>query len=167
MEIIIRFLLGNLNIWTPVVAIVLGLIPQHGKPLTRAHFCATTLRWFLLLTVGLIGIEGFIFHAFLGQQTAAMIGWQDSPFQYEVAVANLSFGVLGIIAFIKNDYNFNLATVIGFAVWFFGDGVGHIYQLLQLKDMAPYNAGSTLYTDLLLPIMGLLLVAGARQRKVG
>jgi len=37
-------------------------------------------------------------------------------------------------------------------------GWGHIYQLAYLADKAAYNAGSTLYTDLLLPVMVLVLL---------
>lgn len=153
METSIRFLIGNPNIWAPLLAIILGFLT------TKNHRVAENiLHWFLLLVVGLIGIEGFIAHAFFAEQTAKLIGWGNNPFQYEVAIANLSFGILGIIAFIKKNYDFSLATVIGFSVWFFGDGIGHIYQYAVLGNAAPYNAGSTLYTDLLLPLMGLILI---------
>lgn len=165
MQMIIQFILGNLNIWTPIVAIILGLMSAGDQTTGKRHDCANILRWFCLLTIGLMGIEGFIMHAFFGEYTAKLIGWADSPFQYEVAVANLSFGVLGVMAFWKKEFGFYLATGIGFAIWFFGDGIGHIYQLYTQHNLAAYNSGSTLYTDLLLPLMVIGLLICSRCRK--
>lgn len=107
--------------------------------------------------LGLYGILGFVEHLFFSEAVAALIGWPDSPFQYEVAYANLVFGVLGVWAFISFDRRFVLACLVGFTVWFGCDGLGHVYSLVAQGDRAPYNAGSTLYTDLLLPLMGWVL----------
>lgn len=56
-------------------------------------------RYLLLLPVGIGGIWGFYFHAFYLEQSAEMIGWNTSPFQFEVAVTNLGLGIAGILDF--------------------------------------------------------------------
>jgi len=157
----IRFILAYPNVWTPFLAIIIGVITAFMYSQSVAE---NILRWFMLLTVGLLGIEGFIMHAFFGDYTAKLIGWTDSPFQFEVAIANLSFGVLGILAFVKRHFEFYLATGIGFAIWLFGDGIGHVYQMVVAHNFAPYNAGTIVFTDLLLPVFTLLLLAFAKRR---
>jgi hypothetical protein len=44
--------------------------------------------WMLLLFVGIGGVYGFLSHGFMGDIAAKEIGWANSPFQWEVAVAN-------------------------------------------------------------------------------
>ena len=166
MESLIRFILGDINIWSPLIVLALGLYKSSFAGCKRAAACASMLQYFMLLTIGLMGSEGFIMHAFFSEFTARLIGWHTSPFQFEVAIANLSFSVLGILAFFKRSYPFSCATVLGFAIWLFGDGLGHVYQRLMLGNTAPFNAGATMYTDLLLPIMGLVLLVGAKYAVV-
>jgi hypothetical protein len=91
------------------------------------------------------------------------IGWPTgNPFQTEVAVANLAIGVLGILCYWFRD-NFWLATVIGNAVWQLGDAVIHIRQIVVANNWAPNNAGVTLYTDIAIPIVLIVLLAIARR----
>lgn len=153
---IIRFILGDINIWAPCLAAGLGLWSAR-KNLEFTTWCQATLPWYVFWVIGIYGIHGFIFHAFFGQFVAQTIGWANSPFQYEVAVANGAFGVLGIMAFFRQQAPFYLATLTGFAVWFMGDGIGHVYQLVAHHNIAPNNSGTLLYTDFLLPIIGLIL----------
>jgi len=48
--------------------------------------------------VGIAGILGFYSHTFNAAATAEFIAWAPgSPFQFEVATANLAFGVLGVL----------------------------------------------------------------------
>ena len=69
-----------------------------GKPWAARRVVETLLQWSLLVNVGIAGILGFYQHAFNAAGTAEFIGWAPgSPFQFEVAVANLAFGVLGLL----------------------------------------------------------------------
>ncbi|MFZ4099869.1 MAG: DUF6790 family protein [Chlamydiia bacterium] len=79
-----------------------------------------------------------------------------SPFQFEMAMANLSYGVLGLIAFWKTS--FRVPVVIGSAVLYLGCAVGHIQQM-RLGDFAPNNVGPVLWlSDIAVPIVLLALV---------
>lgn len=165
MRVIMQFLLGNPNIWTPLLVLVIGVLSrktwQQGG---RIAICEKMLSWFCFLCLGLFSFYNTILHIFFGTFTAHQIGWQPSPFQYEVGVANAIFAVLGFMAFKIKNYHFRYATLIGFAVWFWGDAIGHIYQLSVLHDTAAYNAGSTLYTDILTPVLGLILLRLSKQQ---
>lgn len=65
------------------------------RPLTRGTIADTLLRGIFLFPVGLMSLWAATGHIFFPQQAAAAIGWQTSPFQFEVGVANLGIGLAG------------------------------------------------------------------------
>jgi hypothetical protein len=73
-------------------------------------------------------------------------------------VANLTVGVLGILCYWMRG-NFWTATVIGFSVWFLGDAVVHIKDIVVSANYAPNNAGVTFYLDILVPVILIALLA--------
>ncbi len=89
---------------------------------------------------------------FAPEESARLIGWQDSPFQYEVGMADLTVGVLGVLAFRRN-LGFRLATTIAVVCWLGGDAIGHIHQMVTAHNFAPGNAGSWFWCDILFPIV--------------
>lgn len=120
-------------------------------------------RWVALFALGFTGIYTFIMHAFFPVLTAANIGWPTSPFQFEVAMADLAIGVLGILSF-RATYGFRKATVIASIFWLWGDAVGHIRQMLTTHDFAPGVAGTWFWLDLIVPLLLLLaLIRIARE----
>jgi NTP pyrophosphatase (non-canonical NTP hydrolase) len=168
MDAIIRFVLGDINLWSPVVTVMCGMFAARrlsaaarGVPGWRT-WCAATLPWFCFWVMGIYGLHGFVMHLVFPDFTAKLIGWPNSPFQYEVAYANLVFGVVGLGAWFRPHREFMRAAVIGFLVWFGCDGIGHVWSLFAQGDTAEFNAGSILYTDLLLPVAGVVLFVGAR-----
>lgn len=118
------------------------------------------LSYFLFFNVGVMGIVAFIMHIFWGPYTAKMIGWQpDSPFQFEIGMANLAFGVLGIIAFWRRGH-FWEAVIIGWSVFLLGCFVGHVLDYYQHQNTAPWNWGTFLwFNDLFLPIVALVTLS--------
>ena len=120
------------------------------------------LLWFFVGAVGVGGLVVTASHVFFAAATAEQIGFPpDNPFQFEVAMANLAFAVLGISCFWRRGA-FWEATAIGFAVFYWGATLGHLVQLFAHHDDAPYNAGPILITDVGLPIV--LLTALWRLR---
>jgi len=60
----------------------------------------TVIAYGFAFNIGISGLYAFMGHAFFPNKVAAYIGWPPgSPFQFEVAIADLSFGVLGILCF--------------------------------------------------------------------
>lgn len=118
------------------------------------------LTWVLLVNIGFQGILAGFMHWYgpTADKTAEKIGWAaGSPFQKEVAAADAAFGVLGILSFFIRD-NFLVATVIGASVMLFWMGIGHMLDLKKNRNLSPYNAGSVVWFDLLVPVAMVVLL---------
>ena len=154
-------MLWYLNLTAVVVAA--GLHLWLGKPPVSAGRCVEVLLLYLLVIfAGVGGVMGFLGHTFMAQEIALKIGWQPSPFQFEVAVANLAFGVLGIMC-IRQRRGFRTATGIGYAIFLLGCGYGHMRDMTRHGNVAPYNVGPVLWVnDLAIPVVILLLLLARR-----
>lgn len=108
-------------------------------------------RWVSFWGVGVVGLYTFAGHVFAPAQVAANIGWPTSPFQYEVGMADLTVGVLGILAF-RRDFGFRWATTVAAICWLGGDAIGHLRQIVMTNNYAPGNAGPWLWSDILAPL---------------
>src|SRR6204780_4695335 len=106
----------------------------------RAAIARTYLLYLLLVYVGLMGVLTAYAHVFRPIQTSASIGWSTSPYEYEVGMADLTVGVLGLLC-LKFRGNFWLATAIANAVWLLGDAVGHVRQMELNNNHAANNSG--------------------------
>ena len=129
---------------------------------SRLGIVSTILLSLLVIQVGLMGLLTAYAHVFRPVQTSASIGWLTSPYEYEVGMADLTVGVLGILCLFFRD-NFWLATAIANAVWMWGDAIGHVRQMVEYDNHATNNAGLFLYAEFLTPLIILLLVAKHRQ----
>lgn len=108
------------------------------------------------------GIGGFFGHFLLPDVVADSIGWaQGSPFQLEMAFANLALGVLGMLAAQRRD-GFREATVIAVTVVGVGATIVHVTDYLATGNAAPgntlQNAANLIKPAFLIP----LLVASRR-----
>jgi len=150
MESIFAFGFSNV----PICLLALSLFAA-GFTWTGESLC----RWMLLLPIGLRGLWGFAFHAFASQEAAAFVGWQQSPFQYEVAAASLGLGIAGIVGFWRS-WEFALAATLMAFFYQEGAAVIHIIEVLFEADYHLGNAGTVLFTDLTAPfllVLGLCL----------
>ncbi len=140
---------------------VLTICVRRVKGVGRLDILA---GWLLVCGMGLGGVWAFIGHAFFPAKVAASIGWATSPFQWEIAWANLAIGTLGLLcAFFKG--RFRLATAIAANVYLLGCAAGHIRQMMTAGNFSVNNAGPILWVgDLALPLLTLaLVVAGEVQ----
>jgi hypothetical protein len=147
-----------------LVFLILGLVVGAAhvyldkQPRTRWRVAQIFLLWFLVIIVGVTGVVAFIGHTVFADATAHSIGWPaGNPFQSEVAVANLTVGILGILCYWMRG-NFWIATVIGFSVWWLGDAVVHIRSIVVDANYASDNAGVTFYLDILVPVLLIALL---------
>ena len=159
MATLIYAVLGNFTITFLVLGLVVSgiAIARQPPPRTRAMVYEALLRWFLFFSIGASMLYNFVLHVFFGAMTAKLIGWADSPFQIEVGLASLGFAVVGFIAF-RGGWQVRLAALAGPACFLVGAGIGHVYQIATTHNMAPGNAGAILYTDFLIPVIGLVLL---------
>src|SRR4051812_42879787 len=106
-ESILNAGLNNFGFIALVVGVVVAIVrATRGQP-----FSEELLRWSLLMGVGVNGIYCGLGHILLPDYSARMIGWEDSPFQFEVGSADLAIGVAGVVSF-WGDYGFRLAVAI-------------------------------------------------------
>lgn len=130
----------------------------YKKEFSIKEFFKYLMDNIFLISIGLFSIFSASGHIFMGPEIAKQIGWPpNNPFQFEVGIANLSYGILGLIAYkLKNSTR--LITLIGWSIFLIGAFVGHLIQAYVHKDFAPYNFGIFIwFNDLILPSLALLL----------
>jgi hypothetical protein len=80
-------------LWVAALAAAGIAIWRGPRPITRGFVVDRLLRYLFLFPLGLQGLWGFVGHVFFPAQSAAAIGWPDTPFQLEVGMANLGLGL--------------------------------------------------------------------------
>ncbi len=154
----IGFFLRNLPAVLFVVALVAAAVRRRGPAAERF------LSWILLLPIGVTGLWAGVTHVFFPSVAAAHIGWQTSPFQFEVGMADLAVGVTALLSFWR-DLSFKAAAVCAASVFLLGDAIGHVHQMIAANNFAPGNAGVPFYMDVICPLLAIgLLAAAARSR---
>jgi hypothetical protein len=121
----------------------------------------TTLELGLFWLVGVNGIITASGHLFAPAPIARLIGWPTSPFQWEVGLADLSYGVLGVMA-PAFGREFWLATIVVFSVFMLGAAAGHVRSMLQEHNFAPGNAGYYFWYDIVVPLSLIALYVVTR-----
>ena len=142
------------------IAIIIAIIQiaVSKKNLHLVHVVEIFLHYMIPLNIGVMSLIAFIAHAFFSVRTALMIGWEaNSPFQFEVAMANLGLGIVGILS-IWLKRGFWLSTVISYVVLALGCAWLHLTMVANI-GIAPLNYSIYLYAnDLIIPIVLLALV---------
>jgi len=145
------------------LAVVAALLSAGlSRNARQGNLAEQLFRWVAFFGAGVVGIYCFLGHVFAPVQTAAAIGWETSPFQYEVGMANLAVGVLGILAF-RKDHSFRLAATIAVVCWLGGDAIGHVRQIVIAHNFAPGNAGPWLWSDILIPLIMVVTLPLSRR----
>jgi len=123
----------------------------------KADCVETLLLNSLVINIGLGGMWSFAGHAFLADRVAASIGWpKGNPFQFEVAVANLALGVMGIVC-VWLWGSFWIATIIACSIFLLGAAYGHTMEMIHKKNFSPGNAGPVFFTDIINPLTLIIL----------
>lgn len=156
----------------PIVAWLAALlaagiaIGRGRRPRAIAFMADRLLRAVLFFPLGLMGLWAASGHIFLPEMAARAIGWQTSPFQFEVGVANLGIGLAALYAAFRSR-EAQIATGLVAAAFLGGAGVGHIREIMATGNLAPGNAGPIMFTDFLTPVAIFVLLYMARSLKPG
>ena len=150
--------------WILVALIGAGIyLLRHKDQRGRVAVAGVLLMFWLGIAIGIASIFGAAFHVFDGKETAENIGfvpWNETgtyAFQYENAMGDLAVGVVGLLCFWIRDRRFWLAAVLFATILFWGDAIGHIYQLVEHDNHAPDNSGFVLWLDMLNPAILIVL----------
>lgn len=143
--------------------IVLGLAVgtfhalRHREGRSRAETAGIFLRWWLIITVGVGGLVGTAFHVFDGEQVAKEICFTrgDGGFQFENAMGDLAIAVAALACIWVRHPMWYAAVILILSIQFFGDGYGHIYQMIENDNHCVDNTGIVLWSDFILPIVSI------------
>lgn len=132
-----------------VIALILGLagigVPGAGADL------GPLAQWMLLVSLGLHSLWAFMGQIFSAEPVAKSIGWETSPFQYEVGVANLGIGI-GAIGAVFLGEGAGWAVFLVAAAFLWGAALGHVREMLREGNFAINNAGPIFWWDILTPL---------------
>lgn len=159
---VIRSFLENFPLWMLALGLLLGV--WHARRVRPSEAPGALARETIFWAIGVAGLWGFVFHVFFAPLTSASIGWQPNGFETEVGFANLAFGVLGIVARFRS-IDFCWAAVVGASVFLLGAAANHIVGILGAGNLAPGNAGTILWTDVLIPVVTVILTARANRER--
>lgn len=155
----IRFVFTHLPVILTVIALAIAAVSRR-PPNAAERF----LAWLLLLPVGAEMLWAGGFHVFFPHTAASFIGWQVSPFQFEIGVADMAFGVVAVASFWRG-LEFKAAAVTYVVLFYLGVAIGHVHQAVAAGNFSPGNfgvlLGLTLVKMILLPV---LLLLARRQR---
>lgn len=134
------------------------------KPKTMLRIVELFLVYQLVFSVGLSSFLAFFGLTFMTDFVAEYSGWPSCPFEKQLGNVNLAFGVLGILCIWIRD-NFWFATILGISIWLLGDAIGHIADMIYNHNYTPGNIGVPLYTDIIVPVILLILYGVYRSLK--
>jgi hypothetical protein len=149
--------------WVAALAGAAIAIVSGPRPVAGAFVLDRLLRYAFIFPVGLMGLWAALGHIAFPLRAAQAIGWQTSPFQFEVGVANLGIASAGLYAAFRS-FEARLATNLVLACFLIGAGIGHIRDIVRAGNFAPGNAGPIMFTDLLTPTAIFLLLWFSRPR---
>ncbi|CAM4442086.1 DUF6790 domain-containing protein [Nocardia ninae] len=147
-------------IWI-VIAVVGALIRTQHSP-SRAAALETWQRWWAVAALGCGSLWMTIAFLTVPDAMATAIGFNQSPFQFEIAFANLGLAVMGFRAASATARE-RITIGLGAGMFLWGAAIGHLYQWFANGDHAPGNTGGVLVYDLLLPAVMIILALRSQQ----
>jgi hypothetical protein len=134
-------------------ALVLGFL-DVDQPFGSSEL-SPLLQWMLSLGLGVMSLWSAFSHAVYTDRVAKSIGWAPSPFQHEIAGANLGIGLGAIAASV-------LGVAAAWAIWFmaasflWSAAAVHVADMVKRKNFAINNAGPIFWWDILTPLTILI-----------
>lgn len=157
----IAYVLGHL----PVILFVAAFAMAWARR-GAGSFQARLLDWLLLLAVGVQGIWAGFFHIFFPEVAAASIGWQVSPFQFEIGVADAAIGVAAVVSF-RRGLEFKAAIVWVIVLFNIGVAIGHLRDAFAAGNFAANNFGALLILTIVLAVLLPWLLGRVRAERAG
>jgi len=157
----IAFLIGNYLLTLFVVGLIAGAVRIFRLRGERSSVTVSgiLLNTFVFWAIGCGQVINFVMHSIFGDYAAKTIGWAQSPFQLELALCSLGFGVMAFLLYSdRSAFRGKVALVIAIVIFGWGAALGHIYQIVVNHNYAVNNAGLLLYADIATNGIGLAFV---------
>lgn len=162
---LISGILSNLSIVFFAIALIVAF--SNVRQARRGHVLVSVpyIFWgeILFYAVGLGFLWSGIFHAFFQHIAAPSIGWQPSPFEWELGWVQIGVGLVALMS-LARGFEFRLATTLVFGIFSLAAAFQHIHQIVCCHNLAPGNSGPILwFGDLFLPILLCILALASRD----
>ena len=145
----------------PLLAVVGALLRTRHSTSRRAAL-ETWQRWWALAALGGGSLWMTISFVTIPDVMATAIGFGRTPFEFEIAFANLGLAVLGLRAAHASARE-RITAGLGAGMFLWGAAVGHVYQWFANGDHAPGNTGGVLVYDILVPAVMIALAVASRR----
>jgi hypothetical protein len=162
---VVAFILGNIQVPLFVIAIIVTVVKLRRASARHEVMSGAYTLWgeVLFYCFGIGMAYAWYFHAFMARFVAPTIGWQPSPFEWELAWSELGIAVVAVLS-LWRGYDMRLAATLVSVVFLFGAAAQHIHLMLTAHNYAPGNAGVILwFGDIALPLFTLLLCFVSRD----
>jgi hypothetical protein len=149
-------------IWL-LVAVAGALLRTRHSP-SRLATLETWQRWWAVAALGCGSLWMTISFVTVPDVMATAIGFDRTPFEFEIAFANLGLAVMGFRAASASASARERITIgLGAGMFLWGAVIGHVYQWFAGGDHAPGNTGGVLVYDLLIPAVMIILARRAQR----
>jgi len=147
-------------VWVVVPAIGATIRARHASsPRERLEIWQ---RWWAIGAFGCGSLWMTVAFLAFPDVMATAIGFDRTPFLFEIAFANLGMALLGFRAASASARE-RITIGIGGGMFLWGAVIGHVYQWFANGDHAPGNTGGVLVTDILLPAVMIILAVRSRR----
>jgi hypothetical protein len=163
----ISLILSNPYLALFVVAIITTRVKASRLKRDRRPFNVAYVLWgeLLFYTIGLWFVFAGLLHAYFQGVAAPQIGWQPSPFEYELGWIEIPLGVVAMMS-LWRGFEFRLASTIVVATFALAAAAQHVQQMMCCANYAPSNAGLVLwFADVFLPMLLVVLAALSRDER--
>ncbi len=147
-----QFLMGEFL--TALFYIIVPALLSYFFPKAGSRLKENLLFYYVLIGVVVQGLVTAGLQILDPNLVISYVQWPYSPFLYELGMANLSFGILGLLSLWKNT-DWKKSAAFGYGLFLLITGIGHIVQI-TLQGITPGDFGGFLFSDLL---VGIILVA--------
>lgn len=156
-------LISYLQVWCPVAAFLISLFRSRlfGQ-FDFSKFAEQLLLQLLFWAVGVECLIIFILFMWFPHVAGSYTNLVLSRFSYDLSMVNLSFAVLGF-ASLLSSLGFRTATALGYSIWIFGDGLGHLNNILA-GISSPPHVKSMFYSDLVVPLVIIVTLLVVNQK---
>ena len=149
-----------------LVAAVGALIRTRHSP-SRQATLETWQRWWAIGALGCGSLWMVISFLAIPDVMATAIGFNRTPFEFEIAFANLGLAVMAFRAASPNASARERVTIgLGAGMFLWGAVIGHLYQWFANGDHGPGNTGGVLVYDLLIPAVMIILARRSQRLAV-
>jgi hypothetical protein len=132
---------------------------DEEKQFPKYRIVEIFLLQLIYVGIAFFSLRGFIGHTILADVVAEDIGWATgSPFQIELALYHLGFGVAGMISIWRRD-SLWIGVIYAKSIFLFGAAGVHIWDIIANGNLSHGNFGTVLFVnDFIIPLTLIVLL---------